>query len=302
MEKRSFVLSLVVLISLSFQARADCGNHGLWLQVLGSGGPELDDARASSGYLIWEDGRARLLVDLGSGSLLRLKQSGADINELDAILLSHLHVDHSNDLPALMKAAYFTGRSQDLPLFGPSGNSLMPSTVAYVDKLFGEDGAYRYLASYLDGSDSFRLIPHDVDTNIPKLQIVWKSRGIELTAVTVHHGPIPALAWRVMINDKAVVFSGDMNNEYGTLAKLASNADLLVAHNAVPEGVNGAARQLHMPPSEIGKIAAKAGVKQVLLSHRMKRTLGKEPQTLKVIRQSYQGVVEFADDLQCVKI
>lgn len=93
-----------------------------------------------------------------------------------------------------------------------------------------------------------------------------------------------------------------MNNDYGTLEKLAQKADLLVAHNAVPESVQGAGRRLHMPPSSIGKIAAKAKVKHMLLSHRMKRTLGKESQTLKEVRHSYSGPVEFADDLQCVAL
>lgn len=65
------------------------------------------------------------------------------------------------------------------------------------------------------------------------------------------------------------------------------------------QGVIGAGRRLLIPPSEIGKITAKTEVKQLLLSHRMKRTIGKEPQTLVQIRQTYQGVIEFADVLQC---
>lgn len=69
-----------------------------------------------------------------------------------------------------------------------------------------------------------------------------------------------------------------------------------------PQGVIGAARRLLIPPSEIGNITAKTEVKQLLLSHRMKRTLGKETQKLEQIRQAYQGIVEFADDLQCVEI
>jgi len=54
---------------------------------------------------------------------------------------------------------------------------------------------------------------------------------------------------------------------------------------------------LHMPPSEIGKIAHQAGVKKLILSHHMQRTLGKEKQTLNIIRQYYQGTVVFADDM-----
>jgi len=51
-------------------AAQSCGAKGIALQVLGSGGPELQDKRASSSYLIWQNGQARVLVDAGGGSAL----------------------------------------------------------------------------------------------------------------------------------------------------------------------------------------------------------------------------------------
>ena len=98
-----------------------------------------------------------------------------------------------------------------------------------------------------------------------------------------------------------MVFSGDMNDKKHTLAALAADADILVAHNAVPEDASGTARDLHMPPSVIGKIAGQTKVKQLVLSHRMQRTLGREAETLTLIRQHYTGPVQFADDLQCFR-
>jgi ribonuclease BN (tRNA processing enzyme) len=67
----------------------------------------------------------------------------------------------------------------------------------------------------------------------------------------------------------------------------------------VPEGASGAARSLHMPPSVIGRIAATAGVKQLVLSHRMLRTLGREVETRAEIARFYTGPTMFADDLDC---
>ena len=95
----------------------------------------------------------------------------------------------------------------------------------------------------------------------------------------------PALAWRVEIGGKRIVFSGDTNGEGDGLTQLASDADLFVAHNAVPEGATGVERRLHMPPSVIGTIAANAHVKQLVLSHRMLRTLGKENETQAEIKR-----------------
>ena len=302
MVNKLLVICVLVLLSYTpLQAKPGCGAHGVWLQVLGSGGPELDDGRASSGYVIWRDGKARIIVDMGSGSLLRFEQSGAALNDLDVVLLSHLHVDHSNDLPALIKASFFTNRQRDLPLYGPTGNTLMPSTTEFVQGLFGTKGVYRYLSDYVDGRASYRLLPHDVLATGKAQAVVLQNGDGTLTAVPVHHGPIPALAWRVAIGGKTVVFSGDMNNDYGTLSALANNADYLVADHAIPEGASGVARNLHMPPSVIGEIAAKAGVKQLVLSHRMQRTLGQEEPSLVYIKRNYHGPVHFADDLQCYK-
>jgi ribonuclease BN (tRNA processing enzyme) len=123
-----------------------------------------------------------------------------------------------------------------------------------------------------------------------------------LYAVTVIHGQVPALAWRIEIGGKRIVFSGDTNGEGEGLTQLASNADLFVAHNAVPEGASGVERRLHMPPSVIGATAANAHVKQLVLSHRMLRTLGKENETQTEIQRRYSGPIQFANDLDCFLI
>jgi ribonuclease BN (tRNA processing enzyme) len=57
-----------------------------------------------------------------------------------------------------------------------------------------------------------------------------------------------------------------------------------------------------MPPSVIGQVAAEAHVKNLVLSHRMLRTLGKEAQTKTEIRRRYPGPLEFANDLDCFPI
>src|SRR4029077_20175814 len=144
-------LSFVLGCTLSPQAGAQsCGAKGVALQVLGSGGPELQDKRASSSYLLWEDGQARVLVDAGGGSALRFGESGAQMSQLDVILFSHFHVDHSGDFPALIKSSWFEDRKRALPVYGPIGNDFMPSTTEFVGDFFGEKrGAFRYLSELL---------------------------------------------------------------------------------------------------------------------------------------------------------
>jgi ribonuclease BN (tRNA processing enzyme) len=290
---------LLWLLAVPRPALPACAAEGVWLQVLGSGGPEADDGRTSTGYLVWHEGRARVLVDLGGGSLARFEQAGARLTDLEVILFSHFHVDHSADLPALLKASWFTRRTRDLPLYGPSGNERMPGARDFVQELLGPSGAFRYLSGYLDGHEDYRLSVHEVSAKGMGQTAFALGPDLRIVATPVHHGPVPALAWRVEIADAVIAFSGDLSGRNGTLADLAAEADLLVAHNAIPEQAGDAARSLHMPPSVIGEIAGQAKVRQLVLSHRMNRSLGHEDETLSLIRKSYGGPVHFAEDLQC---
>ncbi len=296
------VIPLVIFNLCCFnQAYASsCTGRGIELQVLGSGGPEMQDKRASSSYLIWQDGKARVLIDSGGGSALRFGESGANMADVYIVLFTHLHVDHTADFPALIKSSYFEERTKPLQVYGPKGNALFPSTTEFVQILFGPKGAYRYLNDFLEPSKTGYVIQaHDVAINEHQIQEVFNQSGIKVNAAQVIHGSVPALAWRVDIQGKSIVFSGDTNGENGNLQQLAQTADILVAHNAVPEGAKGAERSLHMPPDVIGIIAAEAKVGQLVLSHRMLRTLGKESETLEGIASHYLPKPVFANDLDC---
>lgn len=272
------------------------------LQVLGSGGPESGDKRASSGYIVWVDGKSRVLVDFGGGSALRFEEAGAKIEDLELILLTHLHIDHTADIPALLKSSFFVNRTRDLPIFGPEGNKVMPDTHTFIERLFkNRSGAWQYMGDYLDGRASFQVKEKNIKKS-KKVQTIYRKGKLSVQAISVHHGPIPAIAYRVNIGNKSITFSGDMNGEYHTLEKLAKGTNLLVAHNAVPKGAKGVGAALHMTPLTIGQIAQIAKVKKVVLSHRMLRTLGREKETVREIRKSYNGSVKFANDLSLYKV
>jgi len=272
------------------------------LQVLGSDGPESGDKRASSGYLIWIDGKSKILIDFGGGASLRFEEAGARIQDLEVILLTHLHVVHTADLPALLKSSFFTRASGNLHLYGPDKNSFMPSTKSFVNRLFAEGkGAWQYLGDHLDGRATLQLKAHNISKNL-KAKVIYRKGDISIKAVSVHHGPIPAIAYRIDIGKKSITFSGDMNGEYHTLEKLAKYTNILVAHNAIPKGSKGVAAKLHMTPYTIGQIAKISGTKMLVLSHRMLRTLGKEKETKSEIRKYYKGNIKFADDKSRYKL
>lgn len=298
------LFSALALYGISL-AQGDCGSAAPALQVLGSGGPIAENGRAASGYILWIEGKSRLLVDAGGGVFLRFGEAGARIEDLDLVALTHLHVDHTADLPALLKSGFFAARSRPLSIAGPDGNALMPATDEFLRGLFDRDkGVYRYLSGFLNGSDGlFKLdaiVVPAARTEQPRAVLERVGLRVEVTGVS--HGPIPALAFKITLPDGRIAFSGDLNGENPDFVRMIRDADLLVMDHAVPEQADPIARRLHATPEEIGRMAGEARVKFLLLSHRMGRTLGHESESLALIRRHYAGPVQFADDLQCLPI
>jgi len=278
-----------------------CGDEGVWLQILGGGGPELDDGMAGASYLVFENGRSRLLVDTAPGASVGFDQAGGVFADLDAIVFTHLHADHAVDFPAFVKGSYFANRSSLLPVLGPDGDGVYPDTVTFVDRLIGEQGAFAYLADFLTfgSSGGYKLSVRNVPAQGRREWSGFATDNLKLTALPVHHGPVPALAWKAEIGGMTVVFTGDFNNLKDLMGDFAEGADALVIHHAIPDAARGTATELHVTPSQIGEIAADAGVRMVILGHRMNRTRGIESLSRQAIRAHYAGPLMFANDLEC---
>lgn len=271
------------------------------VQVLGSGGPVADDRRASSGYLVWLEGAARLLVDAGGGVFLRFGEAGAKFETLDAVALTHLHVDHVADLPALLKSGFFSERRRALPILGPTGGGAFPGTAEFMRILFDpKRGAFRYLSGYLDGSGGLVEAPvTEVDRNRRAPAPVFANERLKITALGVTHGPVPALGFLVEAGGRKIAFAGDQNGDNPAFAAMIKGADILIMDHAIHEEAGGVETNLHARPSEIGGLAAEAGVGQLVLSHNMARSLGALKDNLATIRERYKGKVTVAEDLMC---
>lgn len=275
-----------------------CANAQISVQVLGSGGPELIKDRASSSYLVWHNNKAVIMIDAGGGTSLRFAQAHAEWKDLKAIVFSHFHADHSNAFPTLIKASWFGDRQQNLPIYGPYGNHLMPSTTTWLKTLLADgSGAYKYLSDFYQEqrSSSYLIEPHDLK-NTTENQVIFSSGDLKIIAQKVKHGPIPSFAYLITLCNKNIVFSGDTNGE-GLNQIKNIEVDLFVAHNAIPEDAGKIARSLHMTPNTIGQMATQLKTKKLILSHRMNRTLGKEKQTTTHIKKHFKGPIVFADDL-----
>jgi ribonuclease BN (tRNA processing enzyme) len=245
-----------------------------YLQVLGSGGPIADDGRASSAYLVWVDGKSKILIDAGGGAFLRFGEAGAEFDELEHVGISHFHTDHSADLVTFLKTGFFSSRKRPLTISGPGAGGPFPALADYLHSTIGEGGAYAYLGGYIDGSGGLvKLEPTTIDSASREAVPVANINGIRITAMGVPHGIVPAIAYRVQIGDRGIVFASDQNGNDEEFVDFARDADLLIMHMVVPENIQGAGRSLHAPPSRIGQIAAAANAGSLVLSHFMARSL-----------------------------
>jgi phosphoribosyl 1,2-cyclic phosphodiesterase len=92
------------------------------LTFMGTAGARFMVAKqvAASGGLYIEDGNTRLALDPGPGAIVQYAQLGVDLTTLDAIVLSHRHLDHSGDVNVMLEAMTDGGFQHRGQLFCPS--------------------------------------------------------------------------------------------------------------------------------------------------------------------------------------
>ena len=297
----AWVLLFSATTALAQNGSAFCGERGVWVQILGSGGAELDDGNSPSSYLVWLDNKARLLVDTAPGSSVRFDNSGAKFNDLDAIVFTHLHADHAGDFPAFVDGSLVAGRERPLPVLGPDGDDPYPDTKKFIKRLIGPDGAFPYLADFLTykSSGGYKIDVRNVPSTGRRRWSRFGTDNIRLTSMPVHHGGVPAVAWRVEVDDAIIVFAGDLSNQKNVLPKFAKGADALIVHHAIPDTARGTLTTSHITPTQIGQIAAQAEVRMLILGHRTHRTRGRETQSREAIEANYTDPLIFANDLEC---
>ena len=277
----------------------------LKLVVLGSGGPGAT-GRAGASYLVLIDGTPRILVDAGPGAFVRVGEAGLSLEDVDTVLLTHLHVDHAGGLPGLFKARAVSGTdAAHFSVWGPAGTgdkpagAWFPSTSRFLDLLFGRQGAFAYLADF---AAPVTIDAHDIPgplTGTASPQVIVASADLVIKATPGHHADAPSIIYRIEHAGRSVTFSGDIDARgLAGLRTIARGSDLLVFNSVVrdPPGSRAILYELHTPPQAIGEVARDAGVRHVLLSHLSPVVDGHRDEVLEFIRRSYAGPVDFAED------
>jgi ribonuclease BN (tRNA processing enzyme) len=218
----------------------------LRLTVLGSGTIVPSQVRRATSLLI-EGGGEEILVDCGPGALQALEEAGRSYRDIHRILLTHFHPDHTLGLGRL-----FSALKADVALPG-----------SYWIVIYGPDGLERFITGW-DGLYG-GMVPDDDTLNLVTMEPGYEIDIGEMlvTAGPADHAGRPALAYRIEMEGRSIVYTGDTSRS-GALARFATGADLLVAECSFPDE---APADGHMTPADVGSIADSAGAGEVLLVH-----------------------------------
>ena len=251
------------------------------LTFAGTGcGATINPDRAGAGILLTNDLRnntspnteaSHLLLDCGSGVIERLIRSGLDHTAIQAVIFSHLHMDHAIGIADLLSQMAFRGRPMP-GIYGPLG------TTEYIDAAVHFARANRVLRrdSAQDDLDS-------IDIQITRSGDEREVGGLQITTVEVPHVDyLECLARRFDGGGRSLVYSGDTRPAPEVLVPLADNADVLI-HEAftwdavdeftehMPDRTTDAIKEAflssHSDVDSVARLAKEADVKHLILTH-----------------------------------
>ncbi|WP_042224580.1 MBL fold metallo-hydrolase [Oceanobacillus manasiensis] len=235
------------------------------LTVIGFWGGYPAPGEATSSYLLEKDGFS-LLIDAGSGSLSKLQQY-LPVTELDAVILSHYHEDHVADIGVLQYAKlvnyYVNGADRILPIYG---------------HVLDEEGFASLSHEYTEG----KAYQPDESVDIGPFQISFLQ--------TVH--PVPCFGMRITDGEHTVVYTADSSFKEEWIP-FSQRADLLITDCNFYADQNGESAG-HMTSKEGGKIAERAGAKELMLSHLPQ--YGDRNQLVQEAKKEYKGTVYLAEE------
>jgi len=265
-------------ISAAEQAQAALkAATGTKLVVLGSAaGPVPGRSRKMTSHVMLSNGAAYIL-DCGLGVTDRFAETGIPFGALRSIFITHHHADHNIEYGPLLVIGWIQGMRQSVKAFGPP--PLKQMTADFLR-------AYKTTIDFW--AEDFKMTPLGMIevTEVPGAGAVMQDDNVKVTSVVVQHPPVtPALGYRFDFRDRSIAFSGD-TTPIEAVAQMAKGADVLVHEAMYVPAVEAYLRAQiargrpvkyedymahmkadHSPVEEVGRIAAEAGVKTLVLSH-----------------------------------
>ncbi len=248
------------------------------LTILGSGTGIPSARRAYPGILIQRDG-THILVDSGPGTLRQLQKIGVYPDQINFILYTHLHPDHSVDLISFLFASKYEENPRQAGLNIVSGRGFRK----FLDEI-------RRIYNPCLEPDNYHLNISEVYDD--RLDF----KGFTLYARPMNHTDI-SRGFRIETpQGKSITISGD-TDYCKNIITLAKNTDLLVLECSFP---NARKVEGHLTPAQAGQIAAAANCARLLLTHMY--PVCDHYDLIRECRQHYQGEIIVAEDLMELEV
>jgi ribonuclease BN (tRNA processing enzyme) len=242
------------------------------------------------------------LVDAGNGVGRQLVRAGLDIDRLRVVAVTHHHSDHVTDVGTVVLLAWGTGLTSAVRLIGPK--PLRNMIDSYLD--FADVDVRTRMADEARPSPHGLIEVHELAGGGP----VYEDENERISTCLVDHPPMIAHAYRIDAPDRSYVFSGDTTPNDDLIA-LAEGADILV-HEVMhlpsidslveaagaPEGLRSHLVNSHTSTANVGRIATKAGVGMLVLTHMIPTDGGPIAEVwTQEAKRDFDGEVVLGEDL-----
>ncbi len=273
--RREFLLgaaSLPLAASLASLGIAQRNGRTRVILLGTKGGPRVGESGRSNPSTLVLINDVPYLVDCGYGASRQLIAAGIPLNKLRYVFITHHHSDHNIEYGPLIYNSWITGLPVKIDAYGPPG----------LRKMTQDFFNYERFDIEIRIPDEGRTDPRRIITphEFFKSGVVMQNNDVKVSAVRVRHPPIThSYAYRFDAKDRSIVVSGD--TAYAPeLAAFAKGADVLVHEVMYVPAIESLVRRLpnakklrehlmasHTSPEEVGRIAAQAEVKTLVLTH-----------------------------------